>query len=337
MLARMGRFALSLAASPIRLGVAAVFLGALAGPAVAQTGEVTGGHAYLNAVQVFVRGAPVCSGSFVEAGWILTAASCFDGGNTDVRVAGGAGSSKVLQVIQHPEYARWGAANDVALLKLAGPLDDAATAALGDAAPVRGDAVSMVGFAAGRLFMGQAGVLDSAACNVADAKRWCAASGDAAACYGDRGGPALDRTGRLVGIAATGCPRSGPVVFAAVAAYRAWIDEQVIGYGGRSGWYRQDGAEAEGWSIQFAGNRAFLGALGFDPATGAPTWTVTPLTRTSTGIYEGQPMACRATSSGRVCEPSGGRVVLAVATDRASLRLTSAPDNTVRLLVPYQP
>ncbi len=307
---------------------------------------ITGGMMRAQMVQLMANDRPLCSGVFLNSQWVMTAAHCFDQSGSDVTAVHLSGSARVLRVHRHPGYNSATGAADIALLQLIEAAPGAVGTTPAGANPAAGDQILVAGFGitdggtAGNANIGFQIVRDCPAgtAGAAVGLRWCAGQGDdSATCYGDSGGPVFDGGGTVAGITsmtATGCPRGGITIYTAVAPYLDWINGIAMDGAARSGWYRQAGVDAEGWSVQFSGAKAFLGWFGYDLA-GNATWTVASLTRSESGLYEGSPIACRDNRSVRTCDAAAGRVSLAVTATGLTLRSTA--EATARQLVPHRP
>jgi hypothetical protein len=213
-----------------------------------------------------------CSGSKFSSRWILTAAHCVSDETSDavldpsvfrVAVGNAAVDSRsdwraVVQVVRYPGWNRSELTGDVALLKLAAPVDQwSLELASPSREPVARPAVgTVVGFGLvndtpttdpNNMQAGTTSIFSSAVCAQAwmgfdPATQVCAgtlngSTPPATTCSGDSGGPLLvsDALGDwIVGTtsfgAQSGC-RDAPSVFSRVAAYRSWI-LGVAGLGG---------------------------------------------------------------------------------------------------------
>lgn len=189
------------------------------------------------------------SGVAVGPDWVLTAAHVLEDAPRDVRVRFDDGTNvAAVQLVQHPEFARDRVGfNDIALVRLAKPLEIDAYPAIAECSP--GQNVQVVGFGMfgqldggelnydGRLRAGRNVVSQvQGTCLVCFANRgrcrllYCPASGDS-------GGPLFDAHGHLVGIHSFTARPAGvrrgqygeESHHTEVARYAAWIAAVVEG------------------------------------------------------------------------------------------------------------
>ncbi|MFJ9347201.1 FG-GAP-like repeat-containing protein [Streptomyces sp. NPDC101237] len=185
-----------------------------------------------------------CSGTLVDAQWVLTSASCFAADPQHatkltagkppyptVVTAGGDRPAKapekqqVLQLIPHPDRDLVMARIDDPSIEnpLDGPFPDIAAAQLGSAAPAQGDRLRAVGYgrtrsewAPGKAHAGEFGVDSVAATTLA-----LSPTSGASLCPGDAGGPVLDAGGDLTAVVTAswdgGCFNSAETRTGAVA------------------------------------------------------------------------------------------------------------------------
>jgi len=189
----------------------------------------------------------LCSGTLIAPAVVLTAAHCVENGPLAVTVSfvvsGTQQDHPVRQIEIDPRRVAGRLAADIAVLKLATPVNDVVPIPLARVRPRPGSTGTIVGFgedASGQIAHREAGTIRVGRCPArlrrAGLSRlgtfvcWRADRGGAGICPGDSGGPLLVG-GAVAGVAvATTSPGCGPSrldVDTSVAAYSGWIDEQL--------------------------------------------------------------------------------------------------------------
>ncbi|WP_255375283.1 trypsin-like serine protease [Saccharomonospora sp. CUA-673] len=197
-----------------------------------------------------------CGASLIRSDWLVTAAHCVDGVPADTLTARvgsadraeGGEVAQPAEVVVHPSYTSPGSTGDVALVRLAQPVqaepvDIAAAAEPGTETRLLGWGRTCAPEGCGDESPRTLQQLDTRV--VADER--CAAGFDgrsevctgnpegAGACYGDSGGPQIVRDGdrwRLVGMSSRSGNNdpvcgSAPSIYTSAPAHQTWIDETI--------------------------------------------------------------------------------------------------------------
>jgi len=189
----------------------------------------------------------LCSGTLIAPAVVLTAAHCVENSPQAVVasfvVSGTQQDHPVRQIEINPRRVAGTLEADIAVLKLATPVNDVAPIPLARVRPRPGRTGTIVGFgedASGQIAHRQAGMIRVGRCpaklrraglsRLGTVVCWRADRGAAGTCEGDSGGPLLV-AGAVAGVTvATTSPSCGPSrldIDTSVAAYRGWIDGQL--------------------------------------------------------------------------------------------------------------
>ena len=201
-------------ARAISLLAAAATVGALTvtTPAQAVIGDAVADNTYTFTAKIDVGGERACTGSLVDAQWILTASSCFvAAGQPAFPISAGAPAEKTMATIGRTDLTGTAgkvvevtelvprADRDLVMAKLAEPVTDIAPVVLASTAPDTGESLQAVGYGRtsdnwvpDRLHAGAFAVTQTDATTVAITRD------GGSICKGDAGGPALrQRDGKV--------------------------------------------------------------------------------------------------------------------------------------------
>lgn len=199
-----------------------------------------------------------CGGSLIKSDWVVTAAHCVQSKSpedTQARVGSndrtqGGEQAQASEIIVHPDYSGTGAGGDIALIKLAEPVQAATIPLASDAQP--GTASRLIGWGQTcpepgggcdlpvQLQQLDTQVINADQCSGIDGDvELCTDNpgGDSGACYGDSGGPQMMRAdGRwqLIGVTSrsgnedSACA-TGPSIYTSAVSYAEWIGQNTSG------------------------------------------------------------------------------------------------------------
>ncbi|MBX0326147.1 serine protease [Oscillochloris sp. ZM17-4] len=269
---RTFNIALSLLALSLLIGVGAVARAdTTPRPQIVGGADVPDPNPYTYQVSIGTVDSYFCGGSIIAADWVLSAAHCFVDENTGAvtdattlvvrtgirSIQAGfddtTGNRAVAQLTVHPAYDRGTSANDIALLKLAAPVDAAWIVPLADAAndpalTVPGTNAIATGWG-GTIGYGpndptptqptidilrfvEMPIASNTTCGIT-ATQLCAGlpGGGVDTCQGDSGGPLVVSDGAAwyiqVGVVSNGAGCAAPGFYGTytrVGSYRSWID-----------------------------------------------------------------------------------------------------------------
>jgi trypsin len=199
---------------------------------------------------VFSGGGPLCGGALVHEDIVMTAAHCLENGNpASIRVGATTTSNGNLATVEssviHPNYRSKDLENDIAIIKLASPVNNkVAVYNKDDSVPTDGSNTIAMGF--GRTDADAGGgsttllkvtleALSDDDCTDLFAGydpsfNVCADKTNAGICFGDSGGPLVTEGGVVVGLASfvvQTCDSKFPDFFTRVSSYRAWIQRAI--------------------------------------------------------------------------------------------------------------
>ena len=196
------------------------------------------------------EGGTLCGAALIAEDVLVTAAHCVDGGAPpSVRI--GATSSnngitaQICNSIIHPNYRSAELENDIAILTLCDPVNNAIAAFNADAnVPGNNDALVAMGF--GRTNANSGGgsnqllKLDMEYVNDNEcANRYgdhnsgfnlCVDNPDGGICFGDSGGPVVNANGLVLGVASfiiQACDSNFPDFYTRMSSYSTWVTRQV--------------------------------------------------------------------------------------------------------------
>uniref|UniRef100_A0A0A1WRR2 Trypsin theta n=1 Tax=Zeugodacus cucurbitae TaxID=28588 RepID=A0A0A1WRR2_ZEUCU len=197
-------------------------------------------HPYLVSIQGKDGPPVICGGALINENTVVTAAQCLAFYDVSQLAVGVNNGERVIQIAAqsfNPQFDFVTMQNDVAVLKLAEPVESGGYLELASTAPENGDSGVVTGWAANNSLVDVAvRTLTAEECGSGDYKysedevlntMLCGLAGNLQACNGQPGLPLVVGK-QLVGLVSWGygCGNKGnPAVFTDIAAERSWIIE----------------------------------------------------------------------------------------------------------------